>query len=101
MPVRLMAILAALVALLGVATPAQAHVRATSVAVDLRSQGDGVVAVVDVEYDVLARLLSLDGVLGPDAVGVDGAAAEVPTEVRRRSLDAHAKGVAAYVGERL
>ncbi|MEU4678961.1 HupE/UreJ family protein [Micromonospora sp. NPDC023737] len=98
---RLLAIIAALVALLGVATPAQAHVRATSVAVDLRSQGDGVVAVVDVEYDVLARLLSLDGVLGPDAVGVDGAAAEVPTEVRRRSLDAHARAVAAYVGERL
>ncbi|SIS02523.1 HupE/UreJ family protein [Micromonospora avicenniae] len=98
---RLLAILASLVALLGVAAPAQAHVRATSVAVDVRGQGDGVVAVIDVEYDVLARLLNLDGVLGPDAVGVDGAPAEVPTELRRRSLDAHASEVAAYVGERL
>ncbi|MER7443374.1 HupE/UreJ family protein [Micromonospora avicenniae] len=98
---RLLAILASLVALLGVAAPAQAHVRATSVAVDVRGQGDGVVAVVDVEYDVLARLLNLDGVLGPDAVSVDGAPAEVPTELRRRSLDAHASEVAAYAGERL
>ncbi|WP_446220134.1 HupE/UreJ family protein [Micromonospora sp. IBHARD004] len=98
---RLLAFLAALVAVFLVAAPAQAHVRATSVAVDLRSQGDGVAAVVDVEYDVLARLLSLDGALSPDAVGVDGAAAEVPTEVRRSSLDAHASDVAAYVGGRL
>ncbi|TYC20185.1 hypothetical protein FXF52_32750 [Micromonospora sp. MP36] len=60
---RLLAYLAALVAVFLVAAPAQAHVRATSVAVDLRSQGDGVAAVVDVEYDVLARLLSLDGAL--------------------------------------
>ncbi|MGC4837605.1 HupE/UreJ family protein [Micromonospora vinacea] len=103
MPVRLLAILAALVAVFLVAAPAQvqAHVRATSVAVDLRSQGDGVTAVVDVEYDVLARLLSLDGALSPDAVGVDGAAAEVPTEARRSALDAHASDVATYVGERL
>ncbi|MEV4812974.1 HupE/UreJ family protein [Micromonospora avicenniae] len=98
---RLLAILAALVATLVVAAPAQAHVRATSVAVDLRGQGDGVVAAVDVEYDVLARLLNLDGVIAPDAVGVDGAAADVPTEVRRRSLDAHASEVATYVGGRL
>ncbi|GIH23928.1 hypothetical protein Aph01nite_22380 [Acrocarpospora phusangensis] len=104
---RLVAFLAALVAALLVAAPARAHVRATSVAVDLRSQGDGVTAVVDVEYDVLGRLLSLDGVLSPDAVGADGvdgadgAEAEVPTEVRRRSLDAHASEVAAYVGGRL
>ncbi|RZU76085.1 HupE/UreJ protein [Micromonospora kangleipakensis] len=98
---RLLAFLAALVAMFLVAAPAQAHVRATSVAVDLSSQGDGVAAVVDVEYDVLARLLSLDGALSPDAVGVDGAAAEVPTEVRRSSLDAHASDVAAYVGGRL
>ncbi|MEO3773123.1 HupE/UreJ family protein [Micromonospora sp. B9E7] len=97
MPVRLLAFLAALVAVFLVAAPAQAHVRATSVAVDLRSQGDGVTAVVDVEYDVLARLLSLDGALGPDAVGVDGTAAEV----RRSALDAHASDVATYVGERL
>ncbi|SNT45537.1 HupE / UreJ protein [Streptosporangium subroseum] len=95
---RLLAFLAALVVVLLVAAPAQAHVRATSVAVDLRSQDDGVAAVVDVEYDVLARLLSLDGVLSPDAVGAD---AEVPTEVRRRSLDAHVSDVAAYVGGRL
>ncbi|MBG6103884.1 hypothetical protein IW249_004298 [Micromonospora vinacea] len=103
MPVRLLAFLAALVAVFLVAAPAQvqAHVRATSVAVDLRSQGDGVTAVVDVEYDVLARLLSLDGALSPDAVGVDGAAAEVPTEARRSALDAHASDVATYVGERL
>ncbi|GAA4556663.1 HupE/UreJ family protein [Planotetraspora kaengkrachanensis] len=94
---RLLAFLTALAAMLLVAAPAQAHVRATSVAVDLRSQGDGVAAVVDVEYDVLARLMSLDGALSPDAVGVDGAAAEV----RRRSLDAHASDVAAYVGGRL
>ena len=98
---RLLAFLAALVTVLLVAAPAQAHVRATSVAVDLRSQGDGVAAVVDMEYDVLARLLSLDGALSPDAVGVNGAAAEVPTEVRRRSLDAHVSDVAAYVGGRL
>ncbi|WP_147434657.1 HupE/UreJ family protein [Micromonospora musae] len=98
---RLLAIITALVATLGVAAPAQAHVHVTEVAVDLRSQGDGVGAAVDLEYDVIARLLNLDGVLGPDAVGVDGAAAEVPTEVRRRSLDAHAREVAAYVGERL
>ncbi|AWS45619.1 HupE/UreJ family protein [Streptosporangium sp. 'caverna'] len=98
---RLLAFLAALVAVLFFAAPAQAHVRATSVAVDLRSQGDGVSAVVDMEYDILARLLSLDGALSPDAVGVDGAAVEVPTEVRRRSLDAHASDVAAYVGGRL
>ncbi|MGI5521689.1 HupE/UreJ family protein [Micromonospora sp. CA-259024] len=100
---RLLAFLAALVAVFLVAAPAQvqAHVRATSVAVDLRSQGDGVTAVVDVEYDVLARLLSLDGALSPDAVGVDGAAAEIPTEVRRSALDAHASDVATYVGERL
>ncbi|GII33909.1 HupE/UreJ family protein [Planotetraspora mira] len=98
---RLLAFLTALVAVLLVAAPAQAHVRATSVSVDLRGQGDGVAAVVDVEYDVLARLLSLDGALSPDAVGVDGAAPEVPTEVRRRSLDAHTSDVAAYVGGRL
>ncbi|MEO3747628.1 HupE/UreJ family protein [Plantactinospora sp. B5E13] len=99
-----MAFLAALVAMLVVPAPAQAHVQVTTVAVDLRGQGDDLVAVVDLEYDVLARLLGLDGVLGPDAVGVDGvdgAAAEVPTELRRRSLDAHAGDVAAYVGERL
>lgn len=96
-----MAFLAALVAMLVVAAPAQAHVHVTEVAVDLRGQGDDLVAVVDLEYDVLARLLSLDGVLGPDAVGVDGATAEVPTGVRRGSLDAHAGEVAAYVGERL
>ncbi|MFG1955837.1 hypothetical protein [Micromonospora sp. NPDC048830] len=53
---RVLAFLAALVAVLLVAAPARAHVRATSVAVDLRSQGDGVAAVVDVEYDVLARV---------------------------------------------
>ncbi|MET7750055.1 hypothetical protein [Micromonospora sp. NPDC005367] len=73
----------------------------TEVAVDLRSRDDGIVAAADVEYDVLARLLNLDGVLGPDALGVDGAAVEVPTEVRRSSLHAHASEVAAYVGERL
>ncbi|WP_432871978.1 HupE/UreJ family protein [Microbispora rosea] len=84
-----------------IAPPAQAHVRATSVAVDLRGQGDGVGAVVDVEYDVLARLLGLDGTLALDAAGVDGTAPEVPTEVRRGSLDAHAGDVAAYVGGRL
>ncbi|WP_406425308.1 HupE/UreJ family protein [Streptomyces sp. NBC_00842] len=98
---RLLTFLASLVAVLFVATPAQAHVRETSVSVDLRSQRDGVAAVVDMEYDVLARLLSLDGALSPDAVGVDGAAAEVPTGVRRSSLDAHASDVAEYVGERL
>ncbi|MEO3860622.1 HupE/UreJ family protein [Acrocarpospora sp. B8E8] len=98
---RLLAFLAALVVMLLAAAPAQAHVRATSVAVDLRGQGDGVAAVVDVEYDVLARLLGLDGVLSPDAVGADGAAVEVPTEVRRGSLDAHASDVAGYVGGRL
>ncbi|SDJ00861.1 HupE/UreJ family protein [Nonomuraea jiangxiensis] len=98
---RLLAFLAALVAVFLPAAPAQAHIRATSVAVDLRGQGDGVAAVVDVEYDVLARLLGLDGALSPDAVGVDGAPAEVPTEVRRGSLDAHASDVAAYVGGRL
>ncbi|MFI7617611.1 HupE/UreJ family protein [Nonomuraea terrae] len=101
MPVRLLAFLIPVVALLLLAAPAQAHIRATSVAVDLRGQGDGVAAVVDVEYDVLGRLLGLDGVLAPDAVGVDGAAAEVPTEVRRSSLNAHASDVAAYVGGRL
>ncbi|MEO3875177.1 HupE/UreJ family protein [Nonomuraea sp. B12E4] len=95
---RLLALLAPLVVLLLLADPAQAHVRTTSVAVDLRSHGDGVSAVVDVEYDILARLLSLDGVLSPDAVAAD---AEVPTEVRRSSLDAHTSDVAAYAGERL
>jgi hypothetical protein len=99
--VRLLAFLAPFVAVFLVAAPAQAHVRVTTVAVDLRSQGDSVAAVVDVEYDILGRLLSLDGVLSPDAVGVGGAAAEVSTEVRRNSLDAHASDVAAYVGERL
>ncbi|WP_214104220.1 HupE/UreJ family protein [Acrocarpospora catenulata] len=98
---RLLAFLAALVVMLLAVAPAQAHVRATSVAVDLRGQGDGVAAVVDVEYDVLARLLGLDGVLSPDADGADGAAVEVPTEVRRGSLDAHARDVAVYVGGRL
>ncbi|GAA0437101.1 hypothetical protein Acor_50190 [Acrocarpospora corrugata] len=98
---RLLAFLTALVVLLLAAAPAQAHVRATEVAIDLRGQGDGVAAVVDVEYDILARLLGLDGVLSPDAVGADGAAVEVPTEVRRSSLDAHASEAAGYVGERL
>ncbi|MEU7803987.1 HupE/UreJ family protein [Micromonospora arborensis] len=101
MPVRLLAFLAALVAVFLVAVPAQAHVRTTSVAVDLRSQSDGVTAVVDVEYDVLARLLSLDGALSPDAVSGHDVATEVPTEVRRGALDVHASDVAAYVGERL
>ncbi|PIB07056.1 MULTISPECIES: HupE/UreJ family protein [Streptomyces] len=98
---RLLTFLVALVAVLFVAPPAQAHVRETSVVVDLHGQGDGVAAVVDVEYDVLARLLSLDGALSPDAAGADGTAAEVPTGVRRSSLDAHASDVEAYVGERL
>ncbi|GGL04232.1 hypothetical protein Sme01_66350 [Sphaerisporangium melleum] len=98
---RPLAFLAALVTVFFVAAPAQAHVRSTTVTLGLRGQGDGVAAVVDVEYDVLARLLGLDGVLGPDAVGADGAVAEVPVEVRRRSLDAHASGTAAYVGGRL
>ncbi|WP_062351968.1 HupE/UreJ family protein [Herbidospora yilanensis] len=95
---RLLALLAALVVTFLAAAPAQAHVRATSVAVDLRGQGDGVTAVVDVEYDVLGRLLSLDGVVSPDA---DGGVQEVPAGVRRRSLDAHASEVAAYVGAAL
>ncbi|MEO3807893.1 HupE/UreJ family protein [Sphaerisporangium sp. B11E5] len=95
---RLLAFLAVLVAVFLVAAPARAHVRATTVAVDLRSQGAGVGAVVDMEYDVLGRLLGLDGVLSPDP---DGAEAEVPAEVRRRSLDGHASEVAAYVGGRL
>ncbi|KAB1915703.1 HupE/UreJ family protein [Micromonospora sp. AMSO31t] len=98
---RLLAFLAALVAVFLGAAPAQAHVRATSVAVDLRSNGEGVAAVVAMEYDVLARLLSLDGVLSQDVVRVDGPAAEAPTEVRRSSLDTHASDVAAYVGARL
>jgi hypothetical protein len=59
-PVCLLAFLTALVVTLLTAAPAQAHVRTTSVAVDLRGQGDGVTAVVDVEYDPLARLLGLD-----------------------------------------
>ncbi|MFC4530368.1 HupE/UreJ family protein [Sphaerisporangium dianthi] len=98
---RLLAFLAALAAVLLVAAPARAHVRTTSVAVDLRGQGDGVAAVVDVEYDVLARLLGLDGALSPDAAGAGGTAAEVPAEVRRTSLDAHASDAAAYIGGRL
>ncbi|TKK91633.1 HupE/UreJ family protein [Herbidospora galbida] len=92
---RLLALLAALLVTFLTAAPAQAHVRATSVAVDLRGHGGEVAAVVDVEYDVLGRLLSLDGVVSPDA---DGGVAEVPAGVRRASLDAHAGEVAAYVG---
>ncbi|GAB1818866.1 HupE/UreJ family protein [Herbidospora sp. RD11066] len=95
---RLLGFLSALAVLLLTAAPAQAHVRTTSVAVDLRGQGDGVAAVVDVEYDVLGRLLGLDGVATPDP---DGAVPEVPAEVRRASLDAHTADVAAYVGEGL
>ncbi|WP_344751119.1 group II intron reverse transcriptase/maturase, partial [Micromonospora olivasterospora] len=49
---------------------AQAHVRAASVAVDLRSQGNGAAAVVDVEYGVLARLLSLWACMPPAGVRV-------------------------------
>ncbi|NAS26363.1 HupE/UreJ family protein [Herbidospora sp. NEAU-GS84] len=97
-PVRLPALLAALVVTILAAAPAQAHVRATSVAVDLRGQGDDVTAVVDVDYDVLGRLLSLDGVVIPDP---DGRVEEVPAGVRRRSLDAHAGEAAAYVGAAL
>ncbi|GIF78282.1 HupE/UreJ family protein [Asanoa siamensis] len=97
---RFLAALASLVAVFVVAAPtaAQAHVRSTDVAVDLRGAGDSVAAVVDLEYDVLARLISLDGALSLDA---DPATAEVPTDLRRASLSAHATEVAAYVGERL
>lgn len=98
---RFLSIFGALLGVLLFAAPAQAHVRATTVAVDLRSQGDRVTAVVDVEYDVLARLFSLDGVVTSDAATLGGAGAEVRTDVRRNSLDAHASDVTAYIGERL
>ncbi|WP_127508900.1 HupE/UreJ family protein [Actinoplanes solisilvae] len=90
---RFLSILGVLVGVLLFAAPAQAHVRATTVAVDLRSQGDRVTAVVDMEYDIVARLFNLDEAT-PDK-------AEEPTDVRRKSLEAHASEVTAYVGERL
>ncbi|WP_063819152.1 HupE/UreJ family protein [Herbidospora cretacea] len=101
LPLRcLAAVSAALAVTFLAAAPALAHVRTTSVAVDVRGEAGGVAAVVDVEYDVLGRLLGLDGVVAsPDGNGA--AVDEVPAEVRRVSLDAHAADVAAYVGRAL
>nr|WTB28714.1 HupE/UreJ family protein [Streptomyces sp. NBC_00830] len=95
-------LVAAVVTVLLCGAPAQAHVRTTSVAIDLRSHGDGVAAVVDVEYDVLGKLLSLDGLSSNTGVpSPDGTVADMPTDTRRKALDAHATEVAAYVGGRV
>ena len=98
-PVRLLAFLAALVAVLFVAAPARAHVRTTSVAVDLRGQGDGVSAVVDVR--VRHPCPAAGSRRGPEP-------GRRPAWRRGRrvagcgaSLDAHASDVAAYISGRL
>lgn len=92
---RRLALAAVLTVLLGpfLATPAQAHVSATTVTVDLRADGESVGAVVDLEYDLLARVVPL-GATSP----ADGDQAET---ARAAALDARAAEVAAYVAERL